>query len=93
MNIPRPEHPQPQFEREAWENLNGIWEFEIDKSASGADRKFYEREKLNDTITVPFCPESKLSGICDVDFLNSVWYKRNIEIKNKDKRIILHIGA
>lgn len=93
MNIPRPEHPEPMFERLDWENLNGTWEFEIDKSASGAERKFYEREKLDGTITVPFCPESKLSGIGETDFLNSVWYKRNIEIKNKDKRIILHIGA
>ena len=93
MSIPRPEHPNPQFERDSWENLNGIWEFEIDKSASGADREFYKREKLNDEILVPFCPESKLSGIGNTDFLNSVWYKRNINIKDKSKRIILHIGA
>ena len=30
MNIPRPEHPNPQFERENWVNLNGEWEFEFD---------------------------------------------------------------
>ena len=37
MNIPRPEYPNPQFERKNWVNLNGTWEFEIDKSASGKD--------------------------------------------------------
>ena len=46
MNIPRPEHPNPQFERENWQNLNGEWEFEFDFGTSGRDRKFYEREKL-----------------------------------------------
>jgi succinyl-diaminopimelate desuccinylase len=30
MNIPRPEYPNPQFERKNWVNLNGEWEFEID---------------------------------------------------------------
>ncbi len=93
MNIPRSEHPNPQFERENWENLNGEWEFEIDKSVSGKDRKFFEREHLDGKIIVPFCPESKLSGVGDTDFLNCVWYRRDFDIKSKDKRIILHIGA
>ena len=93
MTIPRSEHPNPQLQRENWVNLNGIWEFEIDKSASGVDRKLYEAKKLSREILVPFCPESKLSGIGDVDFLNSVWYKRSIQIDNKKNRIILHIGA
>lgn len=92
-NIPRPEHPNPQFERETWENLNGEWEFEIDKSISGAEREIYKNEHFSQRILVPFCPESKLSGICDTDFLNSVWYKRNININDKSKRIILHFGA
>ena len=93
MNIPRPEHPNPQFERKSFENLNGKWEFEIDKSASGADREIYKQEHFSKEIIVPFCPESSLSGIGDTDFLNSVWYKRTINIKDKSNRIILHIGA
>lgn len=91
--IPRAEHPNPQFERTHWENLNGEWEFEIDKSISGAERKIYTNEHFSQKIIVPFCPESKLSGIGNTDFLNSVWYKRSIDIKNKSKKIILHFGA
>ena len=72
MNIPRPEYPNPQFERKNWVNLNGTWEFEIDKSASGKDRKLYESNKLSGEIIVPFCPESELSGVGEKDFLNSV---------------------
>ena len=93
MNIPRSEHPNPQLQRESWINLNGVWEFEIDKSASGVDRKLYEADKLNGEIIVPFCPESKLSGIGDTDFLNSVWYKRTVELQKGAHRTILHIGA
>ena len=43
-SIPRPEHPQPQFERAACENLNGQWQFAFDFGKSGFDRHFEERE-------------------------------------------------
>ena len=36
--IPRPEHPKPQFVREAWMNLNGTWNFEFDFGKSGEER-------------------------------------------------------
>ena len=63
----RSEHPKPQFFRESWVNLNGSWQFEIDKSNSGAARQLYLPEKsYSSTIEVPFCPESKLSGIAAI---------------------------
>ena len=62
-STPRPEYPQPQFERENWVNLNGEWQFAFDFGKSGLDRHFEERDALDQTITVPFCPESELSGI------------------------------
>ena len=93
MTIPRPEHPNPQFERENWVNLNGEWEFELDRGVSGRDRKFYEREHLDSKIIVPFCPESVLSGIGNTDYLNCVWYLKRVQIKECSKRIILHFGA
>ncbi len=93
MNIPRPEHPNPQFERENWINLNGEWEFELDRGVSGRDRKFYERTSLDSKIIVPFCPESVLSGIGNTDFLNCVWYLKRVKIKKCNKRVILHFGA
>ena len=33
-NIPRPEHPKPQFLRENWKNLNGEWDFTFDFNVS-----------------------------------------------------------
>ena len=93
MNIPRPEHPNPQFEREDWVNLNGEWQFEYDFGISGRDRKFYERDSLDSKIIVPFCPESVLSGIGNTDFLNCVWYLKKVEIPQTEKDVILHFGA
>ncbi len=94
-NIPRPEYPRPQMVREDWINLNGKWQFEIDFGVEGFERKYYERDSLKDEITVPFCPESELSGIGYKGFMNCVWYKKNITIPKKwaDKNVLLHFGA
>ena len=95
MSIPRSEYPRPQFVRDAWVNLNGEWDFEIDYAKSGEEKKFFERDSLNQKITVPFCPESELSGIGNKDFMPCVWYRRNFDIPKqyKDKDVILHFGA
>ena len=42
MNMPRPEHPNPQWERANWRNLNGTWEFEFDFGCSAVQRKVME---------------------------------------------------
>jgi beta-galactosidase/beta-glucuronidase len=46
-------------------------------------------------INVPFCPESKLSGVERTDFMLGVWYKRDFEIPAdwSGKRVLLHVGA
>lgn len=95
MNIPRPEYPNPQFLRESWLNLNGEWHFETDLSASGIERGIMKTDFLQKRITVPFCPECKLSGIGFTDFMPSVWYKRKIDILKEQLsgRVFLNIGA
>lgn len=93
--IPRPEYPRPQMVRDKWINLNGEWEFEIDQGRSGIDRKLFDKDKLEGRITVPFCPESSLSGVGIKDFMNSVWYKKTVVIPDEwtDARTLLHFGA
>lgn len=96
MEIPRSEHPRPDFRRNEWINLNGEWQFEIDTSNTGKEKKFYiPDKKLKEKILVPFPPESKLSGIGNRDFMVSVWYQRKLEIpeKWKNKRIFVNFGA
>lgn len=91
----RTEYPRPQFVRPEWLCLNGTWEFEIDRSESGEERRFYERPFLDGTITVPYCPESVLSGVHDTDFMNCVWYRKVLTLPDSflGKRVLLHIGA
>ncbi|MGW5307427.1 glycoside hydrolase family 2 protein [Streptomyces griseoluteus] len=94
MPVPRPEYPRPQFVRDAWLNLNGTWQFEIDRSDTGLERGLRER-KLADRITVPFCPESELSGIGETDFMEAVWYRRTVTVPADwtNARVLLHFGA
>jgi len=94
--IPRPEHPLPQWERKNWKNLNGTWEFDFDFGRTARDRKLYEStDKLSREITVPFCPESRLSGIGYTDFISAVCYKRSFTLTEDDLsgRVFLHFGA
>ena len=94
MIIPRSEHPKPQFERPNWLNLNGEWQFEIDNGKSGESRGLSkENVALNGSITVPFCPESKLSSVEHKDFMYGVWYKRKINLEKLSGRTVLHFGA
>ena len=94
-SIPRGEYPRPQMVRDRWINLNGPWEFEMDHSKSGRARKLQEILHFSSQIIVPFCPESKLSGIEYKDFMAAVWYKREIIVPEtwQDGRILLHFGA
>ena len=95
MNILRSEHPRPQFFRPDWMNLNGRWQFEIDHGRSGKARGLVESPSLSGEITVPFCPESSLSGVGCKDFMAAVWYKRTLVIPADmaGLRTLLHFGA
>ena len=75
-------HPRPQCKRSRWLNLNGSWDF------SAPD---YEG-----SITLPFCPESRLSGVerhfpegCDL------FYRRSVTLPEdwQGGRVLLHIDA
>ena len=94
--IPRPEHPSPIWQRDSFVNLNGEWQFEIDHTASGWFRELWKKDSLEGKITLPFCPESELSGIGYKDFMLAVWYKKKLtfsEDELKKNRVILHFGA
>ncbi|MCQ2470823.1 MAG: beta-galactosidase [Clostridia bacterium] len=96
MSIYRNEHPNPQFIRSNWLNLNGQWDFIYDNENSGEAKGYSDPSyKFNKKINVPFCPESKLSGIGNTDFIRGAWYKRTVEIPERffGKRIVLHFGA
>ena len=95
--VPRPEHPRPDMFRENWLTLNGEWQFEIDRAADGDSRGLNSGKDLNSKIIVPFCPESKLSGIGlgNSERLKDVWYRRIFEVpaSMKGKRVRMHFGG
>lgn len=92
----REEYPRPELVRDSFINLNGEWQFEPDMGLSGKEKRMLAGKfpQLNGKIELPFCPESKLSGVCDTDFHNACWYQRTVNItKNANERTIMHFGA
>ncbi len=92
---PRSEYPRPQFERSSWINLNGTWTYSFDFGMTGKDKKWQATDKFDGNITVPFCPESSLSGVEHKDFINAIWYQRPLAVPSewKGKKILLNFGA
>jgi len=97
VEVPRPEHPRPDLCRANWQTLNGEWQFEIDTAADGEARGLTHGTALNSKITVPFCPESKLSGLAlgNTQKLKNVWYRRTLDLlpSMKGKRVRIHFGG
>lgn len=81
-------YPRPQMRRKQWLNLNGMWEFAV---GDGTFPALYDRK-----IRVPFCPESRLSGIA-THFREgaALYYRRRIAVPGgfDGGRVLLHIGA
>lgn len=91
----RKAYPRPQFVREAWQNLNGSWQFCFDDNNEGLAEKWYLDEKeFRDQIEVPFVYQCKLSGIQEDKSHEILWYKKSFEIETNGKeRVLLHFGA
>lgn len=82
-------YPRPQMRRDSYVNLNGPWDFTVTKHHTLPEA--YDRE-----ITVPFCPESSLSGIGEHFPEGSfLWYRRSLVLPQgfQKDRVLLHVGA
>ncbi len=94
--MPRQEHPRPDFVRPLWLNLNGEWQFAFDERGEGV-RLGYDQpaQALPLRIQVPFCPESKLSGLADKRYSKFLWYRRSFAVPKEmaGKRILIRFGA
>ena len=94
-SLPRAEYPRPQFERADWQNLNGRWTYIFDFSDTGFQRGYQASTGFDGSITVPFAPESELSGVGYKDYISNIWYHRTISIPQEwaGKNIRLNFGA
>ena len=93
--LPRPEHPRPDAFRDNWASLNGPWQWEHDANADGEARGLISGKDLAGQITVPFCPESKLSGVAQTGIMKHTWYRRFFDVPPamQGQRVRLHFGA
>ena len=84
------EYPRPQFVRERWQNLNGLWEYAITAKTAPAPAK-YEGQ-----ILVPFALEAALSGVGkSLQPSERLWYRRTFTVPDawKGERVLLNFGA
>ena len=76
-------YPRPQMKRDSYINLNGGWDFSVNFESQGQ-------------IRVPFCPESKLSGLgIHYEEESLLCYNRRFTLPEgfSKGRVLLHIGA
>ena len=82
-------YPRPQMVRNSYVNLNGTWDFTVTPDEGFPSAYAH-------TITVPFCPESQLSGLQfhpnDGEYL---YYRRKFTLPEGfgKARVLLHFGA
>ena len=84
------EYPRPQFVRERWENLNGLWNYAITANTAPAPTKF------DGWILVPYPIESSLSGVGKMLQADQrLWERRQFQVPAgwKGERVLLHFGA
>ncbi len=80
-------YPRPQMRRDSYINLNGEWDFAVSSEKPAT---------FDMGITVPFCPESRLSGIGrHFEEGAPLWYRRKFVLPGgfRRERVLLHIGA
>ena len=93
MKCYKKDYPRPQFVRNKWENLNGVWEFGFDDNNVGEKEKWFENFKGDLKIQVPFTYETQLSGIQDETRHDNIWYHKTIQVdgsKLEKNQYILH---
>lgn len=83
------EYPRPQFVRDSYLNLNGIWKCEFSKNQSLP-------KSFGTDIVVPFSPETPLSGVNRVlkpdEYLH---YEKHFDLPEgfNRGRVFIHFGA
>ena len=95
--IPRPEHPRPDFMRDTFTNLNGTWQFAFDDEDAGLREGWHQPGKAFDRrILVPFAYQTAMSGIGPTDEIHPVvWYRRAFTVPQEmaGRRVLLRFGA
>lgn len=87
---PLPEYPRPQLKRQAWQNLNGLWDYAITAKTEATPAAYAGK------ILVPYPVESALSGVGKtVGKDSTLWYRTTFTLPRamRRKQVLLHFGA
>ncbi|MGC5221148.1 glycoside hydrolase family 2 protein [Micromonospora sp. DT81.3] len=86
--------------RSEWLDISGPWGFAFDVGGEGLRQRWYNRTEFDQTIVVPFPPESAASGVHDTGFHNVLWYHRQLSDDDirasghvEGRRLIVRFGA
>ncbi|MEM9480704.1 MAG: sugar-binding domain-containing protein [Verrucomicrobiota bacterium] len=102
---PLPEHPRPDFERESWMSLNGLWEYALEPVDFEYMQGFIDRATMttgdapsdwDGKVLVPFAIDSPLSGIMHVLRPEErIWYQRDFDLPVDwdGKSVLIHFEA
>lgn len=88
--MPLPEYPRPQMERDNWVCLNGEYDYAITEEST------QWVENYDGTILVPFAIESVLSGVNRKITENErLWYRKSFVLPESysGKRVLLHLDS
>ena len=86
-NIPLSEYPRPQFKRDSYLCLNGLWDFILAKADGTC---------LSGKINVPYSPESDLSGVLQqVKKDDTLIYNKTFTLPENFNlgRVLINFGA
>ena len=85
-------YPRPLLRRAQWISLNGPWSFALDVAGEIRDP---EHVAWDQTIEVPYAPETSRSGIGFSGFFEACWYRRDVLLPElgPNQRLVLHFGA
>jgi hypothetical protein len=102
---PLPEHPRPDFMRDSWKSLNGLWDYTLEPVEFTSKQGFIEHDSMTrglppahyiGKILVPFAIDAPLSGVMHILHPNErLWYHRDFEVPDKwtSERVLLHFEA
>lgn len=88
-------YPEPLKVRKNYRLLNGMWRFLLHGEDALQPTRVLTHEELPAEIRVPFCYQSRLSGLDDASYYPTVWYSRSFTISETEAsgRVWLRFGA
>lgn len=94
LDIPRSEHPRPDFMRDTYHTLNGTWQFAFDDENQGLAQGWYKPGKqLPLSILVPFSYQAEMSGIGGDEIHPIIWFESHALFQTHYARMAEKLGC